>query len=405
MAFNDFIKKAMDTVSSAADSAKTMYAEKKQAMDEQKAEKERVKAEMQAQTETMTNELLEALSAGKGNAIKIDTNKLLEFTAEYYDKLYLPAHSISSSVLTFHPNAPKIIKVVQKQFAGHLGAGEKPVFMLSMQDTQNVFLSDKSLYFRKVNPNNSDYFIIGHLPIDNIASMSYSKTENGYVFSCNGVELISSSHGFDLDIQAFNDYFERIVKQDFAITDDQIDALIQEKIGANILKIVREYIFDDEKLLYFAWGADSITAADFIVCSDKQMVMLDRESFGLTKNVKQFYYDDVTSMATLQQTNGLLDLALTVALSVCDLEISVAGAKERISTLKTYEAEKVVKVYRECRKAIKTANSQPQVIVQQQTAPQNDPLAQLEKLADLKAKGILSEEEFNAKKAELLSKM
>ena len=34
-----------------------------------------------------------------------------------------------------------------------------------------------------------------------------------------------------------------------------------------------------------------------------------------------------------------------------------------------------------------------------------DMLAQLEKLADLKAKGILSDDEFNAKKAELLAKM
>ena len=47
-------------------------------------------------------------------------------------------------------------------------------------------------------------------------------------------------------------------------------------------------------------------------------------------------YEDVTSMATLQETSGLLDLALTAALSVCDLEISVAGAKERLNTLYTY---------------------------------------------------------------------
>lgn len=35
----------------------------------------------------------------------------------------------------------------------------------------------------------------------------------------------------------------------------------------------------------------------------------------------------------------------------------------------------------------------------------NDTLAQLEKLADLKSKGIISEDEFNSKKAELLAKM
>jgi len=134
------------------------------------------------------------------------------------------------------------------------------------------------------------------------------------------------------------------------------------------------------------------------------MVVLDRELIGLTKNVKQFYYEDVTSMATVQETTGLLDLALTAAFSLCDLEISVAGAKETIRTLFTYEAEKVVKVYRDCRRNIKEGSKQPQVIVQQ-AAQAEDPLAQLEKLSKLKDMGIISEEEYNAKKADLLAKL
>ena len=174
--------------------------------------------------------------------------------------------------------------------------------------------------------------------------------------------------------------------------DEQIDALIKDKMGEAILKIVKEYVYDDELILYFAWGCDSITAKDFVVCTDKQMVVLDRQSFGLTKNVKQFYYEDVTSMATLQETNGLLDLALTAALSLCDLEISVAGAKERLSNLYTYEADKAVKVYRECRRTIKESNKQPQVVVQQAAPQQDDPLAQLEKLNKLKEMGIVLED-------------
>ena len=41
-----------------------------------------------------------------------------------------------------------------------------------------------------------------------------------------------------------------------------------------------------------------------------------------------------------------------------------------------------------------------------QAAPaQDDPLAQLEKLSKLKDAGIISEDEFNVKKADLLSKL
>lgn len=205
----------------------------------------------------------------------------------------------------------------------------------------------------------NQFYCIGSIPIEKIADVSYKKFEDNYIFTCNGVEVLSSQYGFELDVKSFEEYLTRIKNNDFVITNEQVDKLIKEKIGEDVLKIVKEYVYDDEIILYFAWGCDSITAKDFVVCTDKQMVVLDREAFGLTKNVKQFYYEDVTSMATLQETNGLLDLALTAALSICDLEISVAGAKERLNNLYTYEAEKAVKVYRECRRTIKEGGQKP----------------------------------------------
>lgn len=406
MGFNDLLKKAKDTASNAANTAKAKYDEKKQAMDAQKAERGRIAEEMCGKANEQTNELLNALNANTGDMFAIDKKQLIDFTAEYYDKLYLPAHSVSSSKLSFHPLDKKIQKAAQKEFPEYTNMAETPVFMISGKNHQCVFMSADYLYFKKCLPDSTDYCSVGKIPVSSISSLDYSQNGDCYIFSCNGVELMNTNSGFLLDLNAFSDYSQRIANRDFVITDEQIDALIKTKIGENILKIVREYIPDDELLLYFAWGGDSITAKDFIVCSDKQMVVLDREAFGLTKNVKQFYYDDVTSMATLQETNGLLDLALTAAFSFCDLEISVAGAKEKISTLFTYEAEKVIRVYRNIRKSIKDAARQPQVIVQQAAAPvQDDPLAQLEKLNKLKEAGILTDDEFNAKKADLLAKL
>ena len=411
MAFNDFLKKAKETAANAAASAanaanaaKAKMDEKKQQMDAQKAERERIRAEKQAQADQETQQMLEAMSAESGDLLQVDTKQLLSFTAEFYDKLYLPAHSVSASKLLFHPLDQKINKYAQKEFPEYNPANESPIFMILGKNQQKVFLSSRALYFKKAFDEEATFFCVGNIPIDKIKTLSYQKDGDNYIFSCNQVIVLNSKNGFELDINAFQLYISRIQNRDFAITNEQIDALIKEKIGDKILKIVQEYVYEDELLLYFAWGCDSITAKDFIVCSDKQMVVLDREAFGLTKNVKQFYYEDVTSMATLQETNGLLDLALTAALSVCDLEISVAGAKERLNTLYTYEAEKAVKVYRECRRNIKESNKQPQVVVQS-SAPAVDIVEQIQKLNGLKEAGILTEEEFNIKKAELLAKM
>lgn len=412
MAFNDFLKKAKETASSAANSAKnaansakSKYDEKRKEANAQKAERERIKAEKQAEADVAAKKMVEDIRASQGTLFDVDKKQLADFTADYYDKLYLPAHSVSASKLIFHPLDKKIDKYAQKDFPEYNNANETPLWMILGKGQQKIFLSTKALYFKKAYDEENMFFCTGTIPIENIESVSYSKDGDNYIFACNGVELLNSKTGFALDTDSFAGYITRIKNRDFTITNEQIDKLIKEKIGENILKIVNEYVFDDELILYFAWGCDSITAKDFVVCSDKQMVVLDREAFGLTKNVKQFYYEDVTSMATIQNTNGLLDLALTVALSVCDLEISVAGAKERLNNMYTYEAEKAVKVYRECRRGIKGSNKQPQVVVQQASTPQVDPLEQIQKLQKLKEAGILTEEEFNAKKADLLSKI
>ena len=411
MGFNDFLKKAKETASSVADSAKAAGESAKKKLDEgkeqraaQKAEQEKVRAEQQAAANEGTQKLLETIIGDDSELFGIDKKQLSDFTAEFYDKLYLPAHSSSASRLTYHPLDKKIAKYAEKDFADY-NAAEMPLFALTGDNNQKVILTAENLYFKKPFAADNPFAITGKIPVNKIKSLTYEVVGQSYIFSCNGIALLDSAKGFTLDTSAFAEYMRRIEARDFVITNEQIDATIKSKIGADILKIVREYIFEDELLLYFAWGADSITAKDFIVCSDKQMVMLDREAFGLTKNVKQFYYEDVTSMATVQETSGLLDLALTVAMSLCDLDITVAGAKTRISCLFTYEAEKVIKVYRVCRKELKEQASKQQVIVQQAAEPQVDVIEQIEKLNKLKEAGIITEDEFNTKKAALLEKL
>ena len=136
---------------------------------------------------------------------------------------------------------------------------------------------------------------------------------------------------------------------------------------------------------------------------------MDREAFGATSNIKQFYYEDITSASTEQNSDSttltgyIIDSAITAATKTCDLYFSVAGAKTKIKTLYKSEAERIVAIYHQYRKAAKTA-AQPSVIVQQATLTES-PLEQLKKLSELKELGIISEEEFNQKKADLLAKL
>ena len=166
------------------------------------------------------------------------------------------------------------------------------------------------------------------------------KEEEAYCFKCNNfnVATLKAVNIYEQDYITLNDYFRCIEENDFEITDKEIDKIIQEKIGQKIYQQIKKYmIYDDEYAIYFAWGVDSITAKDYVVCTTKQIIIMDREVFGATANVKQFYYEDITSMGTVQNTIGLLDMALTALFKQCDLEINVAGACQKINTLNKIE--------------------------------------------------------------------
>ena len=43
---------------------------------------------------------------------------------------------------------------------------------------------------------------------------------------------------------------------------------------------------------------------DYVACTDNQLIFVNREMLGATANVKQFYFEDVTSMSTIQNSTS-----------------------------------------------------------------------------------------------------
>ena len=199
MAFNDFLKKAKETAVNAADTAKTKINEQKEKAAAEKAERERIRAEKQAEADNTTQQMLDAINAESGNLFSMDGQTLLTFTADFYDKLYLPAHSVSASKLFFHPLDKKIDKYAQKEFADYNNAEESPVFMILGKHSQRIFLSTKALYFKKSFDNDESFYCIGSIAIDKIKSLSYTQDGDNYIFKCNGIELLNNAYGFELD--------------------------------------------------------------------------------------------------------------------------------------------------------------------------------------------------------------
>lgn len=406
MGFKDLMKNVTDKANAVAGSAQAMFEEQKQYSAIKKEEQNKKMEEMNNRVAEYEQSVLQQILCGfNGNPCFDLNDTILDFTKEYFEKLLLPANSVSASKITMYPHADKIKKKAQKAIKDY-DVIETPVFEFDGNKGELLIMTPTKLYISITFPENTAF--AGSLAVDlnQISQLDFVSEEDGYQVVCNGVALFIANNVSDFDKITIEEYVRRLKEKDFEITESEIDKIIKDKIGDKIVKIIKQYIFDDELLVYFAWGMDNITAKDFVVCTNKQILMLDREMLGATKNIKQFYYEDITSMSTDQKTNGLIDFALTAAFKLCNITIYVSGAQEKIQTLFTYEAERVVRIYQEYRRSIKMdERNARQVVVQQSTPVEDDVFAKLEKLNKLKEAGILTEEEFNAKKAELLAQM
>ncbi|MBQ7345793.1 MAG: SHOCT domain-containing protein [Oscillospiraceae bacterium] len=413
MAFFDKLK---DAANAAKEKAQATIESAKAAQAQKKAEQEAYNAEMEEKAMRKAQKLKDAIvSSFSGQAFlsSISDEALLAFTKDFYDKILMPANSVSRSKITMHPY------ITGKKFAkfcdsiGCYDVADKPLIHLVIDKKKEFLVTDHSLYFSVALDEDPKFIARGNVPCDQISSLAVEKGEGTFVLKCNGCVLVTlnADKTTTEDCLTLRNYFDCIVNSDFTITDQEVDKLIREKIGEKVYSEVKKYmVYEDELLVYFAWGLDSLSAKDYFVCTNKQVIMVNREMGGATANIKQFYYEDITSASVLQNSNSssltgyLLETALTAAMQTCDLVLTVAGAATRINTLYKVEAERVVAVYHQYRKAAKAQGGTPPVIVQQST-PQADPMEQLEKLAKLRAAGIISEEEFDRKKADILAKI
>lgn len=352
MGWKDLMKNVTDKATSVAETAQAKFEEQKQLSAIKKEEQNKKMEEMNERVTEYEQELLQNILSGFSGApcIEVEDN-ILDFTKDYFEKLLLPANSVSASKITMYPYSDKIQKKAQKALREYDDT-ETPVFQFEGNKGEFILMTPTKLYIAVAFPENQTFVANVAVDLQQVSQLGFVSTEEGYQVVCNGVELFSADNVSEFDRITIEEYVRRLEEKDFEITETQIDEVIKKKIGDNILRIIRQYVFDDELLIYFAWGMDNITAKDFVVCTNKQILMLDREMLGATKNVKQFYYEDITSMSTDQKTSGWLEFALTAAFKLCNITIYVSGAQEKIQTLYTYEAERVIRVYQEYRRSI-----------------------------------------------------
>jgi len=406
MGFKDLFKDVTDLAKDSIDSIQAEVALRKE-------EQQRLREEMEQRIKSFTDGLIAQLLNNTDPKalpfINASDEALMNYTQDFFEKLLLPANSSSATKIDMHPNDEKALKNILKTFPNYK-LSEKFLFRFKDSKSQIILVTTSNLYFKVVFPENNSFFCVGSVPKEKIVDISLNQNDEEFQLLVNNITLISST-GNEVkrfDFITLSEYLYRIKTNDFTITDDQVDAFIQSKLDPATLAIVKTITEPNENLVYFAWGLDSAASKKFLLCTDKQILLYNRD----LDEKKSFDYNDITSLTTKQSTVTFLDLSLTLGMNPNDTEIHTKDFIETISIFYSREAERVIQIYNDhkpeppTRESSESPSSEQSASASQQPeTPKVDPIAMIEKLAGLKDKGIITEDEFNQKKKDLLEKL
>jgi len=169
-------------------------------------------------------------------------------------------------------------------------------------------------------------------------------------------------------------------------------------VKKHIDKAISEILQPDETLLgafqgqplssegygVFAKTKGGFSAHHYLLVTDKRVIFWGRGI--VSSSTDGFFYDDISSA---EEAKGLL---------LGEIVLNVRGAKERFRSMVKKDVPKAIGLIREQISKNKSRMTAPED--KGESIPD-----QIRKLAELRDSGILTEEEYSAKKAELLKRM
>lgn len=435
MAFFDKLKEVKESVvqgvNSASQAAKEKYEADKKAREEKKAAEEAYKAEMKEKANNISEKIVNDICANDENSSNLfaekDKNEVLKFTKEFFEKILLPANSKEKSYISMYPYiSGKLSEKISKTFDESIPC-DSIIMYIGDRDGQEFILTYDKFYFKMLLEEDKKFQIIGSVLTTKLNMFSLRKDTDFYVFMCNDVEVanIKINAGKETDFISLNKYFTDIKNGDYVITNEEVDAIIREKIGASVVTEIENESDTGEMLEFFTYNS----SGGYVACTTEKIIIADKQSGGNVSSVSRYYYDELRTVETKQEATDLggpvsgslgglvVEMVVQVAVEsaidsllkdVCDLEIRGDGIYKKMSGMVKVEADRIVAIFNKYKKEKRNSDReervQPQIAVQEQQN-QTDVFEQLEKLAKLKEAGILSEEEFNTKKAALLDKI
>ena len=195
----------------------------------------------------------------------------------------------------------------------------------------------------------------------------------------------------------------------FGKKNDNVDfnTEITDEKALNEIEHIEERLDENEKVLEVAKqsrikpGGAIIAGGNTVFATDRRLIIRNPTMLGARQNIEDFEYYNITG---IKLEKGLFSatLVFTVPGMATSAKKSPWGRGEdgAIDGIPKDKAEKILKIIRHGIVEAKKESQKPVQVVQQISTAD-----ELAKLAKLKEQGILSDEEFDKMKKDLISKM
>lgn len=179
MGWKDLMKNVTDKATSVAETAQAKFEEQKQLSAIKKEEQNKKMEEMNERVTEYEQELLQNILSGFSGApcIEVEDN-ILDFTKDYFEKLLLPANSVSASKITMYPYSDKIQKKAQKALREYDDT-ETPVFQFEGNKGEFILMTPTKLYIAVAFPENQTFIANVAVDLQQVSQLGFVSTEEG----------------------------------------------------------------------------------------------------------------------------------------------------------------------------------------------------------------------------------
>lgn len=327
----------------------------------------------------------------------IALDKLMTFTDEFYERIFITRNNCTISDLEFGDYIdPRYLSKSKGKEKEEDDQEEKPLLCYYKNNKDKFLLTTKALYFKGKHLS-ENYNYSAKINIDDISSILVTKDEEKWFLEINNLKALEVNPEYSLDLQ---DYFNKVDKNDLEVKDEEVSKIIEDSLTAETVIKIKSHCEEENFLLL-------VNKAN-IICTNKQILVLKTDGLEEVEVINKINYNDIAYIGIEKSDDESFINKLSSIFTNRTLEIYLLGNKIKIENVKQVQGDKIIQLVNQYKRNKEENQVRKVIDIESETlaeVKEGDIFSAIRKLSELKDNGIITEDEFQEKKNDLLKRI